>query len=495
MKSTKIQREVPEVVRRRDEEGLAVLIAVAALSVFSLLGLYVSLNATTELRISDNHEGKLQADYAARAGIAHVREVMRGLSHDALLRGPDGTYSNSPSYLAQAKTYSYRNLLAWQTGRAIDIMNTSPTVSTVPDDGIVSAGGVPLIPATGIAVTAPNPFGAGTIVTGRYFVKISDNNGTLTETTADVADNPFVDGDGLVIARSMGISGNIRETAGGVTRANSVSVYEIRFKRSTTFRLDSPIVLQGNDIVPSGPNMFNGNSFDINGGSNNYGIGTIDPDLSSGPSLPQSINGNLDKNQRTRVRGKGGAPSVSDLTSNLAGDQLDLLNAGYIYNFIYNDVPTFADSVYQGDQKWAGGSAPYLGYYDTSKPATDPVQDPKTTYINGDLEVSGNMSGAGLLVITGKFYGSGTFNWTGLILVIGEGNVDFSGLNIGVTGGMYVANLEKDSNGVPQWGTTRFTMSGNSDFIINSASLVMATQTIPDKQLSYREVNSIMDPS
>src|SRR6266545_846449 len=80
------------------EEGLAVLLAIVALSIFSLLGMYMSVNASTEVRISDNYESKVQAEVAARAGLNHAREIMRDFRHNDLLRGPDGAYNNSTTY-------------------------------------------------------------------------------------------------------------------------------------------------------------------------------------------------------------------------------------------------------------------------------------------------------------------------------------------------------------------------------------------------------------
>ena len=58
-------------------------------------------------------------------------------------------------------------------------------------------------------------------------------------------------------------------------------------------------------------------------------------------------------------------------------------------------------------------------------------------------------------MITGKFSGSGSLKWNGLILVIGKGDVDFGGLNIGINGGLYVVNDQLDTNGVAQFGTTK----------------------------------------
>src|SRR6266496_2496272 len=89
------ESQVTKGLSYRDEQGIAVLIAMIALSIFSVLGMYMSLNATTEVWIADNVEGKIQAEFAASAGINHARELFKGLTHDLLLTGPDGTYTHT----------------------------------------------------------------------------------------------------------------------------------------------------------------------------------------------------------------------------------------------------------------------------------------------------------------------------------------------------------------------------------------------------------------
>ena len=73
-----------------------------------------------------------------------------------------------------------------------------------------------IIPLTGIALSSPNPYGSGTIITSRYFVKVTDNNGEASERAAEGVgpgqpDDPFVDADGTVIIRTMGVAGAIRQ--------------------------------------------------------------------------------------------------------------------------------------------------------------------------------------------------------------------------------------------------------------------------------------------
>ena len=490
-------------VSHRDEQGVAVLIALIALSIFSVLGMYMSVNATTEVRISDNYESKLRASYAARAGIEHAQALLIGLTFNDLLNGPDGVpYSNTTSYMNQARTSAFRNPLTWQTARSLNILDPTSAVAGLPDDGIINTGrfgatnGTVIIPITGIALSSPDPYGSGTIITSRYFVKVTDNAGDLTERTAEGVppgqlDNPFVDADGTIIIRSMGVAGTIRETAGGAVRANSVSVYEMRFRKSRSFNFTSPLVLEGDTIVPSSPSMWDGAAFDIDGGTA-YGIATIDPNLANGTPVNQVTSG-LTNSQKKNITGKGGTPSVGDITTTLTDDGLNLLNAGYLWNFIQHDVPTFADGVYQGNQSWSGNSQPDVGFFDPTKDASDPVQHPKITYVNGDLSLGGGFNGGGLLVVTGALSGNGSITWNGLIFVIGKGDCSFGGMNVSMTGGLYVVNVQPDANGVPQFGTTKFTMAGNSQFLVNDNTTRMLTAIIPPRQTSYREVTSLKD--
>src|SRR5437867_11345000 len=312
------------------QEGLALLIAVIALSVFSLLGLYMSLNAATEVRISENYESRQQAGLAARAGLNHARELIRGLELNDLLRGPDGVASSTyPSTVAGR--YAFRNWVDWSTARSLNIISPASAVSGLPDDGLFNTGsGTILIPATGIGLTAPNPYGAGTITTARYFVKVTDNE--------DGDNDPFTDRDGIVIVRCTGVAQTVRETGGGTLRANSVAVYEARFKRSQTFGMHSPVILEGDPVEPAkSTNMFGGNSFKIGGGAYPYGIGTIDTNPSNTSYPEAQVEANVEKHydQITGQCCPSTEAAVGDITSGLNGDQLLLLDPAYLWNFVY----------------------------------------------------------------------------------------------------------------------------------------------------------------
>ncbi len=464
------------------------LLALLALLLLSLLGLYLALNAVADVRISDNLESQVRAKYAALAGLSHARASLRGLDFSRLLSGPDGTYDSGSGYLAQARTYDFRNPVSWATVRSIDILDPEARLAGIADDGILSAGGTVLIPPTGIALAVPNPYGAGTVTNSRYFVKVTDNNGEATELVSDPADNPFIDGDGVVLVRSMGVAQTFRELVGLSERLNSVVVFEARFRRRSTFDLKSPLVILGNNVDAS----FTGGSLVISGGPV-PAIGTID--TANGDAVfPDQI-------LRAAAAGTGSitggglpAPSVQDITGSVSlnPDQTLLLDPGWLLDFVTREVPQGADYTFNGDQTWGAG-APYIGSFDITRPAGDPAQDPRVTVVDGNLTVEGGVSGGGLLLVRGDFSCTGSFSYAGLVLVIGSGNIDIRDLGGGFFGGLFVANL-RTYGGTAAFGTPGVSIGGISSLTANTGAVSMAIRLLPASQLGCREVTSTMDP-
>ena len=475
----------PVVFHTRGEEGLAVLISLIALSVLSLLGLYMTFNATTELKISDNYESQIQAREAAVAGLAHAREVLRGVKMNDLLQGPDGTYSTSESVLTAARTFSSRNPISWNTARTLNIVDPAADVVSLPDDGLISTGkigtvmGTLLIPKTGIAFTTPNPNGAGVFTTSRYFVKVSDNSSDASEIALDPANNPFVDYDRTIIVRSTGVAQTIRETGAGTVRRNSVVVVEARFQEDAPFSLlGAPFVVIGEDAAPN----FSGNAFDITGPSNGYGIATIDTNLVDGIAPSNTI--------RNATGGKGHITGgcvpnnncIGDITATVSADsfQAKIKDPVWLYDFVYNQVPKFADNI------WDGVSPVNLGT----------AANPKTTFIDGDADLTGGVSGAGLLVVTGSLTLGGTFSWDGIVLVTGPGFMWTHGMNRGIYGGIILAALEIDpATNLPEFGVPTVDIRGNSNISTYDADVTVKTNgLVPLKQLTFREITGVIDP-
>jgi hypothetical protein len=476
-----------------NEAGTALLLVLIGLSIFSVLALYMTLNATTDLRISDNYESHIKATYAARAGLNHARALLRGLDFDDLLKGPDGAYNSDPSYRAQAVSFGFRNPLPWSIASYLDIYNPINDVAGIPDDGLVSTGfdggsnGTLLIPPIGIAQVAPNPYGQGMITTSRYFVKVTDNNGQASEIAGDPTRSPFIDGDGIVVVRSMGIARTIPEITESAVRRNSISVFEGQFKRLSSFKLKAALVIQGPEITAS----FGNNSLEISGDLL-PGIGVIDTNMDDNQQPDEQIR--KAAAGQVKITGAGlSSPSIRNITGSMISDQDTalLLDPRYLWNFINEQGQDFADSVYTGDQNWSG-NAPSLGFYDSTKPYNAPGQDPKVTVVKGNLNVN-DVTGAGLLIVTGGFSYSGSFAFNGLILVIGSGVLNADGSGEGITGGLFLSSLE--NNGVSvAFGKPAVSISGSSRITANSSAVKMAINLIPPSQISFREITSSMDP-
>jgi hypothetical protein len=470
---------------RLKEEGAALILTLIALSVFSLLGLFMLINSATSLQINDNYESQLQASYAALSGLSHARAALRGISFDDVLKGPDGDCDRSPSAIAQARTFAFRNLFSLTAAQSLNIEDPGAALAGIPDDGLLNSGffegvsGTVVIPLSGIAQLAPNPYGPGTVISSRYFVKITDNNEDPSELAGDPGNDPFHDGDGVVIVRAMGVARTFSDSTGSVRRNNSVAVFETRIKRHYTFDLGPALVLQGIQLIPS----FEG-AYQISGGEF-PAIGTIDADTHDSMFPDQTI--------RAAPPGAGiiqggnlPSPSVQELSASLNPDQAMLLQPGYLWRLTRSLAPNFADSYYTGDQVWNSGLS-NLGSFDISKPSSAPGQDPKIVVVDGNLNIAGNISGAGLLIVTGDLYCSGSFTYNGLILAIGSGHLSVSGSGSNIQGGVYVSNLIL-SGGTVNFGTTTFSISGANRIAARKEAVRMALSLIPASQIAFREI-------
>lgn len=482
------------------QRGTALLIALITLLIVTMIGCYLALIATAEVRISDNFESYHRARSAALAGLSHGRALLRGIRHDDLLLGPDGSHDAGGAYLASARTYAFRMPVSWSAARVLDIASPAGALFGVPDDGVINTGrhaagdGLVLIPLEGIAHESANPNGPGTFITGRYFVKVTDNSGEASELAADPADDPFADGDGQIFLRSMGIARTLAIGLQSGSHRNSVVVFEARLKRFSTYVLDAPLVVQSDSIEPVSAAMFSGSTFLIQGGPDAPGIAVIDPTIQNSVEPAQEILSRLGPAQTACVQGLGAPPSIGNLTAAIAAhsDKRLLLDTAVSWWFVRHSAPRFADSALPGPQVWIGAAPVPLGSYDTALSPAAPDQNPRVTYVDGDLSVDGSVEGAGLLVITGKATIRGHFKFNGLILVLGDGELDLGGWGT-VSGAIFVARLSDESGSIG-WGTAKLSIGENCLLRYDRQAIEAAVNLIPAVQLGCREITPIIDP-
>ncbi|MBI2150544.1 MAG: hypothetical protein HYU27_08060 [Acidobacteria bacterium] len=110
-------------------------------------------------------------------------------------------------------------------------------------------------------------------------------------------------------------------------------------------------------------------------------------------------------------------------------------------------TPTGLRAILDAIEAVASDGGAYHYYYGADRTSIELGDEdhPVVDFVDGDLVV-GPVSGYGLLVVTGRLTMSGNFSWMGLVLVVGDGEVDFSGGGNGadgnvITGSLFVARI------------------------------------------------------
>ncbi|MDA2930502.1 hypothetical protein MYX84_11245 [Acidobacteria bacterium AH-259-O06] len=430
----------------------------------------------------------------AEAGVNLLKDTFRGSDISTILAPTTAVprYINYPEPTpgTDASTYFSRNPLAPLEAMNVDFENLPQQIGTRTVNGF-------LTPAEGV------PFGTG----GRYWAKTTDNEDGDSDMTADT--------DKKIYLRVLGIqrnSGGQVSIYGGNVK-NSIAIIEATFKRDRTFEMDTGFTIYGPDVVQSGSGIFGGDSFDMDGydhagwstpavlaahthasGTGSAGIEVLwdNPGGGDATVTKTTVYDALDPAQKPRVIGPesdytgAGEPSLRDNTANLRNDPdpdaQNIFDPNYIANFI-NKVSQFADYSYPDGTELSGPST-VLGT----------ETDPKITVAEGSLKLSGNGTGAGLLIIKGHFHFGGSYTYRGLVLVIGEGTLETVGSNKGIIGGLVVAKLVDNLDGTYSYGIPQVTVAGNANFYYSS-DFSVATNGLPVKTIVWREITRGLEPA
>jgi uncharacterized membrane protein YgcG len=504
----------------KTERGVALLVAIVVAVLLSLLGLSLTLSSMSEYSMGREFENHERALLVAEAGLNQTKAVLRGKNLSTLL----AQVTQVPQYVdyeePAAGSFAFRNPLAPIEARNIDFDSPPGAVATRSVTGL-------LTPATGTAIGD-----------GIYFARLTDNS---DESVMGMSDDPDADIDNTVYLRVMAIvRGGLSEVASyGTGVKNSVAIIEATLKRDASFAVSSSVELIGPDVVAT----FGGASWEIDGydhsGMSRHdvladhsevglsalsGIGAIYDNEGGGDaqaavdSIVEALTKGGDKKEEggggkggggkggggkggggdlgggsmlDNVTGKGGLPSVNDDTAVLRDDPnpdaMNITDPFFLLNFI-QQVAGVADNTYNGVEDSEGSKKTMeLGTLD----------DPKITFVNGDIKLAGNLSGAGLLVVTGSLALRGTFDFDGIILVVGEGDVNIAGATA-VIGGICAAKLVQNGDNVTL-GTPSFSYHGqgnNKSGIYNhSSNIAMGFTLLPMSTVSWREITPEIEPA
>lgn len=176
-------------------------------------------------------------------------------------------------------------------------------------------------------------------------------------------------------------------------------------------------------------------------------------------------------------------PSLQDGTQDVRddpnADATNIFDATYIMNFIDRLAPI------------ADITIPHLA--SNSVDLGDDA-NPIISCCPGDCTLGAGSSGAGLLIVKGRLDFNATFAYRGLILIVGDGEFNPSGANVGLLGGLFVANTIDNGDGTWSYGESKFTIAGNSNFYYQYSGIEKGVAEIPMKQSSWREITRQIEP-
>ncbi len=215
--------------------------------------------------------------------------------------------------------------------------------------------------------------------------------------------------------------------------------------------------------APNTLTNFSGNSFSINGNDNcTPAAPTVPGIVVTVPALATEIttgspSGGLASNQTSLVTGAGGTPSVATIPP-LSQTVSDIANQYLTAPPPAPPPTTLPGANYSGNGTWGTSTSPQI------------------TQITGNTQITGTISGYGVLIVNGSLDIAGNFTFNGLVIATG-GNVSVQVTgNAGIYGSLLVSPPTVS-------GSTVLDVRGNAHIQYSSCALSPANNwvTLPKK--------------
>jgi hypothetical protein len=457
--------------KRRTEAGAAMLIAIFALLLISVIAIALIVSSGTETALAKNYRTSTSAYYAGLAGLEEGRGRLlwrnanylnntipgfmqasgnpsMSLSQVLYIRNPAGAEVVDPRDLAGPYgDNEYFNEFGIQV--------TSATVQMI--DSVSGAGGVPgpqfkwvrITPVTEQSLGPPSGVDVdsdGSIdrVAPLYYdpMHISTASGTAKP--------------GLVTVPTSSALQALEVTVLAVIPPNTQKLLQYVVAPGTlSLSFPSALTLDGNNVIYKAPTT-NPAAFFINGNDNLVNRTCTTPVAASVPAIGYTNPGDTSKTNvqngiavanganYTSTAPPGTTPSVGQVTPP-PGTLLPSMLKPSTLDSLVKTITQSADVV-------LSPVSPATSIVGAQLPTTMTPSYPMNVVINGDLDLTGwHNSGYGLLLVTGTLTYDPDASWYGIVLVIGKGSV--KGVNTGVgriQGAMFVAQtLDPANNWAP----------------------------------------------
>jgi len=507
-------------MRRRSEDGIALLVAIFVLLLISVVAIALLVSSGTETALGANYRSSASVYYAALAGLEEARGRLLPKNPNyfgAPVISPSTQYPLGHT-LYVINALPTENVVPWDQGnpyydkeykREFGIEASAATFQSVNSVWNNNAQGIPGPVFKWVRINA---------ATEQSLFLDVDSNDTIDPTPAIYYDPAQVDSHGNP-APSLIRTSSLPATAVQVLQITALAYlpngsqkylqYVVAPVGLNTLSFPAALTLDGPNINPSTP-------FNLPYGGQFYVDGTDTVFHSSGSGCVAGLNPSP-----SPVRGIGYSTNDASGTTitNMIGDNhgeytglgftSSIPSVFYVGNPPPPGPPTLAgnmQSVAQINALVAGISQQAdvsingpVTQSDSNNlmPAAMGPTNPMTVVVNGDFtENDWNGTGYGILLVTGNFTYDQNSTWNGIILVIGQGNFivhDSSGRNGQINGAVFVANtVDASGNPLASLGTPIFNFdnhtAGNYGIFYSSCWVQYVQSAGKYQVLSFHEI-------
>jgi Tfp pilus assembly protein PilX len=398
-----------------NERGIALVVTVLALVLLIILSLGILQNSVASLRTAGNDRTTKAALAIAEAGAEYARETLR-------VQLKSGTIANLSKGLARAAN----------GGTLVDATQRTRFLGST---GLVNN-------TTNTPLVLPTSFSSGS-----FQVFLTNDRGEFNGANQSASVQSPTDTNSRVMITSFG------NGPGGALAAvqEQVSLFTAFFPGRT---LPGLIVMPGPDVSYSGPKS---QPHQLNGIDQSPPNGCYATVAVTTNTAVNSVIAGIKKTQSyqscypfTNPPSSLAVPSVENFLfpkGNPDPAPEDPSHGDNPYDNVTPNTPGFQGDVkltrwrYLEDLARRVSEAP--GFHSTSDDGFTygSTSDPKIVAIDGDLEISGNTTGAGIVLVRGTLTLHGTPSYKGLFLAIGKGSVVIDGGGNGTfMGSILIAN-------------------------------------------------------
>src|SRR5579859_3979498 len=470
--------------KKNREHGVALVAALIALLLISAITAGMIILSNTETNTSANFRDEQTAFFSAKAGMEEVRDRLQKGAPNSL-RAVGILPTTAPGVGTSGVLY----ILNPANGEVVAPWSAA---NKYPDDEICKenntipcSSGLPTGGGWYTTTTASPTYAANPVYNWKWVrLTLKQNNSVApyyTNGNSATTSQVFWNGTNECLAASptcIPVQLPVYNvTALAVTPSGSRRMVQTEVAEDqVVFKAPAALTLDG-----TGDAFGSGNSSQFNVDGNDHpGCGVA----ATGGALPAvgvtdpadvaAVTAGIPNNRQKNYTGVDGTtPDVKDISSTLPSNMQSVTSLQQLVSTLKNSI---TQPVING-------------------PASNPsnvgtAAAPQIIYVNGDLTLTGNTTGYGILIVTGTLTAKGTSGWNGIVLVVGSGNAQLDGTT-SWNGAVLVANTKTGLPGnlnVLGPTTTGVNGGGNGGINYSSGCIAQASTLSTFHVIAIREL-------